>query len=138
LLLIGVAAPNAADVTAAAEGHGFVVRADDPRRRIAACPGAPACASGLIPARMLAAALAPTLGPRLGPARGGVAVHISGCLKGCAHPKSAALTLIGAERGCGVVHNGTARTVPERYVDPKNLAAEISRITALVGEAVHG
>jgi precorrin-3B synthase len=138
LLLIGVAAPNTADVTAAADRRGFVTRADDPRRHIAACPGAPACASGLIPARALAAALAPTLGPRLGPARGGVAVHISGCLKGCAHPKSAALTLIGAERGCGVVHNGTARTVPERYVDPTNLAAEISRITALVGEAVHG
>ena len=55
LLLIGVAAPNAPDLTAAAAQLGFVVRAGDARRRIAACPGVPACASGLIAARALAA-----------------------------------------------------------------------------------
>jgi precorrin-3B synthase len=138
LLLIGVAASNAADLTTAAERLGFVVRADDPRCRIAACPGAPACASGLTPARALAAALAPTLESYLRAASGSVAVHISGCLKGCAHPAPTALTLVGTECGCGIVRNGTARATPDRYVDPANLAAEISRIAAQAAEAVHG
>jgi precorrin-3B synthase len=138
LLLIGVTTQNPISLTAAAEQRGFVVRAADPRRRIAACPGSPACASGLIPARALAAALAPTLESELRPARGGVAIHISGCLKGCAHPGPAALTVVGTERGCGIIRNGTARATPNRHVDPANLAAEISRIAAQAGEVAHG
>ncbi len=39
-LLIGVAQERAAALAAAAERLGFIVRADDPRRRIVACPGA--------------------------------------------------------------------------------------------------
>ena len=31
-------------------------------------------------------------------------IHISGCAKGCAHPGAAALTVVGTERGCGIVH----------------------------------
>jgi len=137
LLLIGVAAPGAVNLTATAEQLGFVVRADDPRRRVAACPGAPACASGLIPARALAAALMPTLESLLSPERG-VSVHISGCQKGCAHPMPAALTLVGTERGCGIVHKGTARARPDAYVDPANLAVEIARIAAHASEVAHG
>jgi precorrin-3B synthase len=63
LLLVGVSALDALSLTAAVRQLGFVVHAGDPRRRIAACPGAPACASGLIPARALASALAPILEP---------------------------------------------------------------------------
>ena len=137
LLLIGVAAPDAADLQAAAEQLGFVTRADDPRCRIVACPGAPACASGLIPARALAATLAPTLARHI-PAARGVSVHISGCPKGCAHPRPLALTLVGTERGCGIVRDGTARATPDSYIDPANLAAEISRIAADTCEAAHG
>ena len=138
MLLSGVAAPSAVDLTAAAEQLGFVVRAGDFRRRVAACPGAPACASGLIPARALAAALTPALEPILGPARGGVSVHISGCQKGCAYPMPAALTLVGTARGCGVVHQGSARATPSHYLDPANLGAEILRIAAKTNEAAHG
>jgi len=137
LLLIGVAAPHAADVAEAAEQLGFVARADDPRRRIAACPGAPACASGLIPARALASALMPSLESFM-PSGRGISVHISGCLKGCAHPLPATLTLVGTERGCAVVRNGTAQARPDAYVDPTNLGAEISRFAAQADEAVHG
>jgi precorrin-3B synthase len=137
LLLIGVAAPDAADLQAAAEQLGFGARADDPRRRIVACPGAPACASGLIPARALAATLAPTLAGHRSAARG-VLVHISGCPKGCAHPRPAALTLVGTERGCGIVRDGSARATPDSYVDPANLAAAISQIAADTCEVAHG
>jgi precorrin-3B synthase len=138
MLLIGAAAQDVVDLTATVERLGFVVRADDPRRRIAACPGAPACASGLMPARALAAALTPTLEPILEQRRNGVSVHISGCPKGCAHPMPAALTLVGTPRGCGIVHHGSARAPPGHYVDPADLGAEISRIVAKTNEAAHG
>jgi precorrin-3B synthase len=138
LLLIGVSASDAFDLTATAEQLGFVIHVDDPRRRIAACPGAPACGSGLIPARALALALAPVLEPILKTGPKGVAVHISGCLKGCAHPAPAALTLVGTPRGCGIIQDGTARAMPDRCVDPANLSAEISRISTKTKEAARG
>ena len=138
LLLIGVAAPDALSLTAAVRQLGFVMHAGDPRRRIAACPGGPACASGLIPARALASALAPVLEPAFRPLRNGVVVHISGCPKGCAHPMPAALTLVGTPDGCGIVHRGSARTAPGHYVDPANLGDEISRIATMSKEATHG
>jgi precorrin-3B synthase len=138
LLLIGVSAPDALSLTAAVRQLGFVVHAGDPRRRIAACPGAPACASGLIPARALASSLAPILEPAFRPVRNGIAVHISGCPKGCAHPMPAALTLVGTPDGCGIVHRGSARTAPGHYVDPANLGDEISRIATKSKEAAHG
>lgn len=138
LLLIGVSTPDALNLTAAAERLGFVVHAGDPRRRIAACPGAPACASGLIPARSLATVLAPILEPALKQERGGVFLHISGCPKGCAHPRPAALTLVGTPRGCGIVRHGCARMTPGHYVDPANLDDEISRIATTTKETAYG
>jgi precorrin-3B synthase len=138
LLLSGVSALDALSLTAAARQLGFVVHAGDPRRRIAACPGAPACASGLIPARALASALTPILEPAFRPARNGVVVHISGCPKGCAHPNAAPLTLVGTPDGCGIIHRGSARTAPGHYVDPKNLGDEILRIATMSKEAAHG
>lgn len=101
----------------AADTLRFVVDARDSRRRVVACPGAPACASGLIPARKLAAEIAQGL-----PAsEEGVAVHVSGCSKGCAHPARAPLTVIGTAEGCGFVQNGTARSQPEGYAEPVDL-----------------
>jgi precorrin-3B synthase len=134
LLLIGVAQEDASALTAAAERLGFVVRAEDPRRRIAACPGKPACASGLISARALASAIAPCLPP----SRGAVAVHISGCAKGCAHPLPAALTVVGTEHGCGIIRHGSARATPRYHVDAAEVAEEVVRIAGRTSEAVHG
>jgi precorrin-3B synthase len=137
LVLIGVSPARAADLATVAVELGFIVDADDPRRRIAACPGAPACASGVIAARQLAAALA----PRLAGLPDGIAIHISGCAKGCAHPAPAALTVVGDLRGCGIVRGGTARATPSYHVAPAELVARLAgdftRVTA-TGEAVHG
>jgi precorrin-3B synthase len=134
ILLIGVALHDAAALTSAARQIGFIVRADDPRRRIAACSGKPACASGLIATRSLASEIA----QRLAPSEGGIAVHVSGCAKGCAHPGTAALTLIGTEQGCGLVRNGTARMRPDCHVDTADIAGEVARLTARPREAAHG
>jgi precorrin-3B synthase len=133
LMLIGVSPPDADSLAAAAEQLGFVVAAGDPRRRIAACPGAPACASGHIEARRLAAALA----PQLAGLREGIAVHVSGCAKGCAHPRPAALTVVGDAQGCGIIRNATARTIPRYHVAPGQLTAEVAR-TFAEGEADNG
>ena len=133
LLLIGIAEQ---DVTASAHEAarlGFVTRADDPRRRIVACPGAPACASGFIAARKLALEFADLLGSHI--LQGKDLMHISGCAKGCAHPQPAALTIVGSERGCGIVEHGTARATPHTYVDPRQLAAHLAQ---RIDEPVHG
>ena len=103
---------------------GFAVDAADARRRIVACPGAPSCASGLIAARTIAAEIAKSLEL---PGRG-VAVHVSGCAKGCAHPAATRLTIVGTAQGCGVVHDGTAHATPSSYADAASLAEEIDRI----------
>jgi precorrin-3B synthase len=150
LLILDLAENGAAAVADAAERLGFITRPDDPRRRIAACPGAPACASGFIPARTMAAELARMLAPdnampaphvdEYGPQRhaGEVAVHLSGCPKGCAHPAPAAVTVVGTERGCGIIRGGSARSVPQRFMAPASLAAEMARIVATFREAAHG
>jgi len=133
-LLVGpLTDANAIAVRREAERLGFVTEARDPRRRIVACPGAPSCAQGLIAARALAAQLAGQV-PLTGH---GVALHISGCAKACAHPKPAPLTIVGTEQGCGIVTNGTARDKPARYVDPADLSAELDSVTAKTREAVH-
>jgi precorrin-3B synthase len=132
LMVIGVPPANVSDLAAAAVELGFIVEADDPRRRIAACAGTPACASGFIAARELAAALA----PRLAALPNGIAIHVSGCAKGCAHPAPASLTVVGDAQGCGIVRNGTARATPCRHVAPAELAAEVARFAH--AEVVHG
>jgi precorrin-3B synthase len=78
----------------------------------------------LIAARTIAAEIAKSVEL---PGRG-VALHVSGCVKGCAHPAPAPLTIVGTELGCGIVHDGTARAVPSSYVNPGDLAEEIDRI----------
>jgi len=133
LLLLGLDESGAANVTRAAEQLGFITRADDPRRRIAACAGKPACASAYLATRALAAAIAPRL-PR---GRGEVALHISGCPKGCAHPGPAALTIVGEQHGAGIVRNGPASVAPSRHVAAADLLAEVAQLMQ-ISEAQHG
>lgn len=133
-LLLGPLTQAAAMAAArGAERLGFIVEAADPRRRIAACPGAPACAHGLIAARTLAAEIAGHV-PLPGD---GIAIHVSGCAKGCAHQKPAPLTIVGTEQGCGIVRNGSAQSTPSAYTGPADLVGELDRITGGTREAAH-
>ena len=133
LLLGPLTQANAMAATREAEKLGFIVEAADPRRRIAACPGAPACAHGLIAARALAAEIA-----RHVPLPGdGIAIHVSGCAKGCAHSAPAPLTIVGTEQGCGIVRDGSAQGTPSAYADPVDLLDELGRITGRTREAAH-
>lgn len=91
-------------------GPAFILDAADPRLRAAACSGAPACRRAARPVQQDAARLAPLL--RAGP--GGIALHVSGCAKGCAHPGPAALTLVARDGGYDLVRGGAAADPPAR------------------------
>ncbi|MGO4704604.1 precorrin-3B synthase [Microvirga sp. 2MCAF38] len=103
--LTGLSAARASRVLALAADAGLIVSANDPRLRIAACPGAPACASGTTTTHADAARLASLL-PE------GVSLHVSGCAKGCAHPGPSDVTLVGHEGLYDVVLSGNARDKP--------------------------
>lgn len=97
---------------------GFVTDAGDPRRQISACIGNQGCASGHIAARAIAARLAQTLPP-------GQTLHVSGCAKGCAHPRRAKVTLVGRPDGIGLVIDGRAGDTPRQILDEVHLAATL-------------
>ncbi|RUW58739.1 precorrin-3B synthase [Mesorhizobium sp. M7A.F.Ca.US.008.03.1.1] len=106
---------------------GFVTSPADPRTRIAACPGTPACASGRIATRDIAETIAAENADILD-----FTLHISGCAKGCAHPGPAALTIVGGENGAGLVVNATAKALPAGYRPGYDAARGISRIAAMI------
>jgi precorrin-3B synthase len=124
LLAIGLTERGAADFVAAAEQLGFVTRADDPRRRVLACAGAPLCASAHLATRAMAPQIAVAAAPHLA---GDFTIHISGCAKGCAHPAAAALTVVGAAGDCALVANGSTRDAPFAAMPVNDLPAAIER-----------
>ncbi|MFC3323937.1 precorrin-3B synthase [Mesorhizobium cantuariense] len=111
----------------AAATLGFVIAPTDPRTRIAACPGTPACASGRIATRDIAETIAAETADILD-----FTLHISGCAKGCAHPGSAALTIVGGENGAGLVVNATAKALPAGYRPGYDAARGIGRVAAMI------
>jgi precorrin-3B synthase len=121
LLVVGVTEDGAGHLADIAQRLGFIVRADDPRRRVVACAGAPICASAEIPTRALAPSLAAIAGADA------PMVHLSGCAKGCACPRSTPLTVVGIEGRCGVVVNGSARDEPLVMLPREALPGAVSR-----------
>lgn len=106
----------------AADTLGFIVDARDARRRVVACAGAPACRSGLIEARTLAAEIANEL------PQGSLAVHVSGCTKGCAHQRPTPLTIVGTAAGSALVRNGTAHDDLRSCIFEGDVVAEALRM----------
>ena len=97
------------DAAAELATAGFVTARDDPRRAVATCPGAPACASGSTPTCADAARLAEAFRPF---AAAGLTAHVSGCAQGCAHPGRADLTLVAHAGIYGVVLDGAPGDAP--------------------------
>jgi len=124
LMIVGLAHLSLPSFTAVADELGFIVSADDPRRRVFACAGAPICSSAHIAARAIAPRIAEAAAPYLDAS---FQIHLSGCAKGCAHAGSAALTIVGAPRRCGLIANGCARDIPFDTVSPEELPAAIAR-----------
>ncbi|MET3523436.1 precorrin-3B synthase [Mesorhizobium abyssinicae] len=134
MLLLGLAPSAGTSLQATAAALGFVTDAADPRTRIAACPGTPACASGRIATRAIAETIAAQNSDLLDAS---LSLHVSGCAKGCAHPGLAALTLVGDENGAGLVVGGTAKALPAGYRPGYDAARGISGILAAIRAQRH-
>lgn len=92
---------------------GAITDPDDPLLRVIACTGAPGCPQALNPTRPLARAAAPLV-------QKGRLLHVSGCVKGCAHP-GAALTLVAEPAGFGLIPQGRASDAPKAHAaDPES------------------
>jgi precorrin-3B synthase len=132
LVAIGLAPDSATGFAAGAENLGFITRADDPRRRVIACAGAPICACAHVAAR----ALAPLIAAEATGLDG--TIHISGCAKGCAHASRAALTVVGTAEGCAMIANGTVRDAPFAAVPESELRVAVrNRVRESKREAAH-
>jgi precorrin-3B synthase len=132
LLLIGIPPAQASGLVEKAERRGFITNPDDPRRRVVACAGAPACAAAEIPTRALAPVIAAATRPDAQ-----TTIHVSGCAKGCAHPAPADVTIVGISGKCGIVPNGRAQDTPIAFVTPENLPEYVAQ-RAKVREPAHG
>ncbi|MEZ5788230.1 MAG: precorrin-3B synthase [Xanthobacteraceae bacterium] len=126
LLIIGIRRDDAGALAADAAALGFITEADDRRRSIAACPGAPFCACTDVPTRTLAPEIASAAAALLD---GSLVMHLSGCAKGCAHPGPAALTVVGDDGRCAVIVNGTPQYRPVVTLAPDALRASLARLS---------
>ncbi|BCB21397.1 precorrin-3B synthase [Bosea sp. ANAM02] len=108
---------------------GLITSDDDPRLAVQACAGSPACSRAEAPAMADAAKLADTAADLLAH---GVTLHVSGCVKACAHPAAADLTLAGRDGRYDVVLNGTTRDKPLATLD---LSALLTRLQP--GQDIH-
>lgn len=115
-----------------ANALGFVTKLDDARRSISACVGTDGCASGNIQARRIAAELAQRHGGLLD---GSISLHVSGCAKGCAHPRPATLAIVGGADDCALVSNGRAGDTPVARCARSSLERSMDRLAA--GVAAH-
>lgn len=102
----------------ALEDSTFIIDPADPRRRISACIGTDGCASGHVPARQVADRLAGIMDNH-------AELHVAGCAKGCAHPRRAALTLVGRPDGYGLVIDGVAGDTPVTVLRADQLATAL-------------
>ncbi|MBI1868883.1 MAG: precorrin-3B synthase [Methylocystis sp.] len=93
----------------AAACRGLIVKASDARLAVVACPGAPDCPQARGETRATAERLAP-LARRL--TSDGVALHISGCAKGCTMPAPAKVALLASGAGFDLIDNGRACDPP--------------------------
>lgn len=120
LLIVGLSQEAANALKNKASGLGFITDPADPRRRVYACAGRPACASAHLDTHATAM--------RIAALAGGREVHVSGCIKGCAHPAPAALTIVGLDEGAGIVVEGTPRSAPARVVPVVGLAQAVREL----------
>lgn len=86
--------------------EGVITDPDHPLLRITACTGAPRCSQGLADTHALAQQLAPDL-------EADQTLHISGCSKGCAHPRPAPLTITAQTDGFALIRDGKASDPPQ-------------------------
>lgn len=85
------------------EAPGFIATPGSALLTAHACPGAPFCPQATVETRALAARLAGTIP---------VELHVSGCAKGCALPRAAAVTLTGRNGRFDLIRDGAPWDTP--------------------------
>ena len=96
--------------------NGLIRHNSDPRLAMDACPGAPYCEQASVATQPLAEKLS-------GWVEG--TVHISGCAKGCARQRPAALCLTGRDGRFDVIINGRADSAPVKSGLTENEALDV-------------
>jgi precorrin-3B synthase len=135
LLVIGLPAAAATRFRDEASRLGFISEAADPRRSVAACAGAPACASGHMAARGIADAATAAARSILD---GSVTLHLSGCAKGCARPGPATLALVGTAGGLALAVGGRAEAARATGLPATDAIAALGRLDRAVAGGRHG
>lgn len=107
LLLSDISASDVETIADEVCALGLIADPTDPPLNIFACVGAPSCQSATVDARADAERLAAAIG-----ATRQDALHISGCVKSCAHRGPAVLTLVGRDGRYDLIRNGTATDRP--------------------------
>lgn len=125
----GLAYGDAERLLKFADAFGLITRDDDPRLSVQACAGSPACSRAEAPTMADAARLAEATADLLAQ---GATLHVSGCVKSCAHPGVAELTLVGHGGRYDVIPGGTAR---DKAIATLDLSALLARLQP--GEDIH-
>ena len=120
LIVTDVAERQADAIKAYFTGHHFIVDRKDSRLAVVACGGATTCEHGTTDSRSDALTLMASA-RRL--AKTGVALHVSGCAKGCAWQTPAPLTLIAHEKLYDLITGPAARAAGINDVRRLSLAA---------------
>jgi precorrin-3B synthase len=132
LLLLGASPEAMTKLQAVAGTFGFWTDANEPASHIATCAGSGACASATYRTRNLAAKAVDWTAELLD---GSITLHLSGCPKGCAHPDTSALTIVGLPTGYGIIVRGKASSPPDLIVDEHGLKPALRRIALMVQQA---
>ena len=126
-----VPVPSVSDgsaIIARLSSRSFILDPNDARLRVAACSGAPSCARATAPVRDHAASLAAAID---GVPDSGIFVHVSGCEKGCAHPRPAPITLLGRNDRYDLIIDGVASDPPAmRNLTLAQVTERVGRIAA--------
>ena len=103
----------------------FILDPADPRRRVAACVGAPACQRATTNVREDAGRLALLIAENQ-------FLHLSGCTKGCAYPRPAPVTLVGNQGRYDLIRDGAPPDSPSRSgLTLDEAAAYLRQMTAM-------
>ncbi len=128
LFITGLSEESAAAVRQSAERFGLSADSDDLSSRIATCAGAGACASSFYATKALAEAVIERCPEVLD---GSIDLHLSGCSKGCAHPRPA-FTVSGAANGYNLVLDSLASDAPDAQIAGSDINSAIERLSRLI------
>ena len=107
----------------------LILSQNDPRAKIAACPGKPACNSASVKTHALGETAAENIADLLD---GSFTLHLSGCTKGCAHPAKAFVNLVGMNDGAALIFDGKTSDMPLKLIRHGEEAKTLAALATLV------